>query len=142
MDKLKRYECTDCHLGESVHPCIAPFEDEEDPPTECPYGNGLACEWKLVERPVQGEGEAIKDSISLFKELRDDWIGKLCQPSELEEMSDNINAVITKLENIIATPCKEGETEKPCENDNCPAYSEDYDYNCCYFIDCEKRVAP
>ena len=29
---------------------------------------------------------------------------------------------------------------KPCENDNCVNYSEDYDYNCCYFMDCKERV--
>jgi len=29
---------------------------------------------------------------------------------------------------------------KPCENDNCDNFSEDYEYNCCYFIDCNGRV--
>ena len=44
------------------------------------------------------------------------------------------------LESKLHTPNTTKAEIKPCENDNCVNYSEDYDYNCCYFMDCKGRV--
>ena len=46
-----------------------------------------------------------------------------------------------ELEELSKTPTNTTKAKiKPCENDNCPNFSEDYEYNCCYFMDCKERV--
>ena len=53
-----------------------------------------------------------------------------------EQVFESIKLVEEKLKSPNTTKAK----IKPCENDNCVNYSEDYDYNCCYFMDCKERV--
>ena len=53
-----------------------------------------------------------------------------------EQVFESIKLVEEKLKSPNTTKAE----IKPCENDNCVNYSEDYDYNCCYFMDCKERV--
>jgi len=52
--------------------------------------------------------------------------------------------LIKKLSELVEEKLKSTNTTKakikPCENDNCDDFSEDYEYNCCFFMNCPERV--
>lgn len=65
---VKHWFCVDCALGSGFKndkgfPCRAGFEYKDEPPTECPYGNGDDCKWELHEplpSPPQSDTEPVK----------------------------------------------------------------------------------
>ena len=61
----------------------------------------------------------------------------------LQHLTDELEKTAPQKINVAQNSASDNTTKaeiKPCENDNCVNYSEDYDYNCCYFMDCKERV--
>lgn len=78
---MKKYECKDCGLAEDNGPCTVPFDDKEQQPTECTYGNGTDCKWELIESSIQDQAKV--------------------KILELVEEMDNLRKQVKNLESII-----------------------------------------
>ena len=65
----------------------------------------------------------------VMKVLEDNGYFELSNPEIIKLVEEKLKSTNTTKAKI-----------KPCENDNCDDFSEDYEYNCCFFMNCPERV--